>query len=426
MATKTSPPTEVAVVPGVEIDNEAGAAPGPAPAPAGASAPSAEQEAELATKIAAKGYAANDPRAAIFGKRMSQFERDRTELANLGEGELELGDRLAGVEPTPAGGQPQGAPAPAISDPQEEVPDESAAASPGPAPLATVPGKVKIIVDGQEREVDNDEVTRAGIAALQKLNTGDARLAQAATYEAQLRDWSRSEEARLNALAASAAQQRAPSPTPPSPGAEAPADVEGTVQKALDLLVDDKRGDAARLIAQVITRAATVAPVSPAGPQPGPAGAETRFAVTPPPVRRGPSDIEIGNRVFNEEYSDLTDQAFEVAKQLADAKLRDPANASRDIRDIVREAANTARRVSPPPAPGVTLGAPAPAAPAPVAPSPGDAAHDARRKLVARVPVAPVGASARSEPVSPAPKLPTNAEYVATLRRNNRSNSSPR
>lgn len=452
-------PAEQPITPGIEPNPEEGAAPAPGPvAPEGddnAGPPAPLNEAERKELVKQKAYGARpDPRADIYKRRTVLAEAERQEFHEQDPEQARISDELA-AGASPAGGQPPGEEddggegSPAEGGAPSPAPAPAAPASPAPAPVALNQGKVKIKVDGVEQEVSTDEVHRAGIEALQKRGAADARLRDASTYEARLRDHGAylakvqaNLEQGLDADGRPIRAQGAPvSPSPPSSGAAAPTaeQVRASVKSALDLIVQDKSDEAAeRLTELIVGRAGQAAPAQPAGPQPAPTGAESRTRLAPVPTRRGREEIREANEVFNTEYSDLAqdDRAFAYTQALVKGAIADQANDFRSLTDIYREAANSARQLfggsaapapGPAPAPSPAPGpAPAPQ-PAPAGPTPGQQAHEARRNLKARIPLAPAGASARAPAPGPSgPPIPSNKDYVRQLQRANKSNSSPR
>jgi copper chaperone CopZ len=396
---------EEEIVPGIEPTNGADVVAAESAAP---QTPEeiAQAEATLRQKLEEKSFAKSDPRAAMWARRAEQSVEERNEAIAGDSVQTAMLDTLAGA-------QPDDAPADEVATELEETPP--------PAPVASAPEKVKIVVDGQEREVSRDDVIKAGVATLQKQSAADQRLQDAATYEARVRAWAQSEHERLKQVAATAVQA---SPPLPATGAQAPADVQAEVNKALGLLVDGQQEDAAKQLTEVLSRLAKQAAPATVGPAALANGAESQVTVTPPPVRRSREELSLANTVFNTEYANLDDNAFKFTQALVQAGLRDPANAFRPITDIVREAGNRAREVFA----GTAAPAPvqSPAAPAPTAPSPGQQALGVRRELKARIPLSPTGASARAPISDGTPQVPSNRDYVKQLQRRNGSNSAPR
>jgi hypothetical protein len=366
-----------------------------------------QRENELRKKLDEKSFSKQDKRAAMWDRRREIVAAEREEFAQSDPAQSRVSDQLAGAETA----EEIDAAAAAADDAGQEPPAGD------DAPIASAAKMVKIVVDGVEREVSEDDVKNAGVAALQKLSAADARLQAAATYEAQLKEWAQSEEARLKAIAAAARQ----SPPLPATGAQAPVDVKAAVVKSMSLLVEGQQEEAAELLTSVLSRQNAPASPQAAGPGTEPNGADSQLTVQPPPVRRSKVEIEEANRVFNEEYGDLSDAAFAFTKELALANLRDPSNSGRNVTDIVRAAGNKARVVFKNVTPPAQSDDPPPAL------TPGEQQAEVRRQLKARIPLAPTGASARAPaPPSTTPRVPTNKDYVAMLQRRAGSNSTPR
>jgi hypothetical protein len=402
--TQAPAPAEAPIDPGVELDEVVAE---PAAAAAQPVEDAAAQESDLRRKLDEKSFSKADPRAAMWAKRSGIVDAERQELVDSDPGQARAGDAIAGAEPSAEDVDA----AAAAADDAAGAPGDAQ----GDAPIASAAKMVKIVVDGVEREVSEDDVRNAGVAALQKLSAADARLQESATHEARVRAWAEAEEARLRAIAASIRT----SPPPSATDAQAPEDVKSTIEKSLGMLVEGQQKEAAELLASVLNRRNATASPETAGRGADPNGADSQLTVQPPPVRRSKTEIEEANRVFNDEYGDLNDAAFEFTKELALANLRDPSNASRNVTDIVRAAGNKARAVFK----NVTPPAPTPSA----APTPGADAQESRRQLKGRIPLAPTGASARAPaPPSEGPRLPTNKDYVAALQRRSGSNSIPR
>lgn len=413
MGKRAAQPVEQ-ITPGAEPDGETTQV--EAAAPAAPELTPEQQEADLRQKIADKGFAKQDPRAAMWAKRSEMAAAERAELVETDADQAQALDSIAGATPETA--EEIDAAAAAADDAGD--PDGDAAPA-GDEPLALPPEKVKIVVDGQEREVPRDEVIKAGVATLQKQVAADVRLQEAATYEARVRDWAKTEHEKLQQQAAALAQRQA-SPPPPATGAQAPEDAQATVNKALELLVDGEKDEAAKLLSSLFTRPVSqAAPVTPAGPADRPNGAEVQAAVTPPPVRRSREELAEANRIYSTEYADIDkdDRAYTFTQSLVQASLRDPANAFRPIGDIVREAGNKARAVfaQVPPTPA------APAAQPAAEPTPGQQALEGRRTLKARIPISPTGASVRATTASQAPAGLSNKDYIQQLQRRSGSNA---
>lgn len=391
------------VTPGAEPDGEV--TPVEAATQAAPELTPEQQEADLRQKISDKSFSKHDARAAMWAKRSEMAAAERAELVDSDAEQAQALDDIAGAT--------QGDP--------EEIDAAAAAADDADAPLALPAEKVKIVVDGQEREVPRDEVIKAGVATLQKQAAADVRLQEAATYEARVRDWARTEHEKLQEQAAALAQRQA-SPPPPATGAQAPEDVQASVSKALELLVDGEKDEAAKLLTSVFSRSVPqAAPATPAGPADRPHGAEVQAAVTPPPARRSREELAEANRIYSAEYADIDkdDRAYTFTQSLVQASLRDPANAFRPIGDIVREAGNKARSVfaQVPQTPA------APAAQPASEPSPGQQALEGRRTLKARIPISPTGASVRATTASQAPAGVSNKDYIQQLQRRSGSNA---
>jgi hypothetical protein len=407
---------------GIEIDEGTSAPVAPA-APIAPAEPELTER-EIKTKIANKRFK-DDARSAIFERRNAMSLEERQELENSD------GESLAILE-AHAGHQREGVVSTAPLAPREPaVPAAPAApaAAPGApapqAPVATNSNRYKLSIYGQEQEVGEDEIIQAGIQALQKQHAADARMRDAATYEARLNKWAQDlqafadQKAQEEARTASSRIQpgTAGNPAPTSTGVAAVVDP-ATMRAAMEAMENLDTAKATELMQKAINDA-VVAGRS-AAPAPSPATSPQATGGVPrlPPA---PADIwsddqrASANKVFNSEFAHFTDAQFNAAKAAVDEAMADPANAGQSLATIVRNVCRTTQRFMPAGA------APAPAQ-VPVNPTAEELAR--RQVLKARIPVTPPAASLRAAtPAAPEFRGQSPADYVQQLRRRSGSNS---
>lgn len=316
-----------------------------------------------------------------------------------------VGVKRAAAPAAPAAAAPPVAPAPAGPPGDDDEDDDDVATPAG--------RKFKITVYGEPvREADEDEVIRAGVAALQKDGASDMRMRGAAEYEKNLRAYALQLQGFADSLAAGRTD---PASTSPTPSGVAGVVDEASVKQAFELVSDGKPDEAAKLVTKAI-RDAVAAGRADTSPTPAPrtTGAVPSFQVPTLPAMRSRTEIVEANTVFEGEYGELVaeDAAFTVAQSLIKAKLADPANTGRSATDLVREVGNFVR-----------ASRRAPAGPAGPAPSHASVELGARRTLKARVALTPPVAAGRAPGAPEAPRFPSNADYVQQLRKRSGSNT---
>ena len=415
------------VLHGVEGGGEQEGAAGAAPAPAGPESEREKQTQSLQEKLNQHRY--QDPkRAAIYAKRDEMTIEERQALAKEDAESLAILDAQAGAEPVTTPVAPAAPVAPAPTPAVPAAPTPQAAAPTAPAAIAPTSKKYKLVVDGQEREANEDEVVQAGIQTLQKQAAADTRLREAATYEARLTEWQRQLQQYADTIARTGNVQQAQpgtagTPAPTTPGVAGKVD-KAKVREALDALY--RNGDvdgSTELLNAAIADAVASAPRAPAPAAPAAPAAHGEVPRLPAVATDPWSDDQrqAANRVFNAEFGHLTDAQFGVAQKALDRAMADPANRGKDLVTMVRTVC-VAAELLPTAAPAPT---PPPVPPAPAAPTPTQAELDGRRVLKGRLPLTPpVGAGRAPQAAAPAPRPLTNSEYVAQLRRRSGSNSS--
>lgn len=405
--------------PAVVEPNTDPAAPAAAPTPEGSEAaqPVVESHQELMKR---KGFK-DDKRNAIFTKRNNMTLEEREAFRAEDPEQSDLSDTIAGFAPTPEESAVARAAAPPAAAPA--VPGSSAAPAPAAqAPVATPTGKAyKLIIHGREAgEVSEEQVIQAGVAALQKQHSGDETLRQAATRTAQLVEY----EAKLQRIADNLAKGLDPEGRPinpagsPGPGQPPTTGVAGAIDKAMFAKATEAlvRGDDAvgtDLLVQAVMDAVNRGRVEPAT-----APRTVEVPSLPQVVTSGSwsdAQLQSAKRIANDEFGDFDDERWGVLQQKMGAALNDPANAGKDISFLVMKAGNEARRAHVTPAVQVI----------PV--DPVQQQLDARGAVKARIPVTPPPTSARVPPAAPTgPSIPSNKDYVHSLRVKSGSNSAPR
>lgn len=285
----------------------------------------------------------------------------------------------------------------------------------------------RIRVYGRDtREVPQDEVIRAGLAALQKRDAADRILEEAATREAQLVEWQREVEAWANERVQDGTRTAtggAPNPQPPTPGvASAEAKALARQHAAAVGAGDDEK--AAEIMLQII--AANQKAVEQLNPtQPGSRQGSKPMPEPPKPRARtaaqpwSTDDLDRINTVFEKDYSDLLDDpvTYGAARELMAERLKDPNYIGTDPDDLVKDVATTVqRRMAGQSAAPAKRGTPANAR----------QQIESRKTLKAQIPMTPPAAAGRAPGRQGAPerKIPTRSEYVSQLARRTGSNKS--
>lgn len=289
-------------------------------------------------------------------------------------------------------------------------------------------GPFKIRVYGNEQEVSEEEVIKAGIAALQKQHAGELRLQDAATREAQLEEWEGQLRAYAENLRKKGVQDGAQKPTgesatpqPPGTGAAA-KEVADLRRKAGEALLRGDDAQYAELTAQADQKlqdaivAAIAARSATTNPQSSEQGSVPEL---PARERRDPwsrDDRVKINQVFNTDYADLleSDATFNRTQQLMQEALEDPANLGQSPEELARRVGDSVRTL---------YGKQAPRREEP-APSRTQQTLESRRRLKQQIPLTPPAGSGRAPAAAQTPKFPSNKDYVQQLRQRSGSNSS--
>lgn len=382
----------------------------------------AAQEQSKREKIAAKTFK-DDKRSAIAGRHSTARTQAADAFRQENAAEAAHLEQVAGTAPSPD----------LLARLEAEVSGEDLAppspeSPPAPAPLNPVAAQTrayKIRYYGQERDASEEEVIQAGVAALQKQHAGELRLQDAATREAQLRDWEAQLRTYAETLRTPSVQGGTPdttggstTPQPPDPGA-AGQEVNDLRLKAAQALLqgDDTKyaelsGKADQLFFDAITRATA--------PKQRATQSSEQGAVPEPPARptREPwsrEDRIAINQVFEHDFADLLadDDAFEHARWLMERELSKANNLGRQPAEIAQAVGKKVRAATgtepPAPQPSVT-----------------QQTLEQRRTLKAQIPLTPPAGSGRVELGRSAPpnRQQANKAYVQQLRRRSGSNSS--
>lgn len=342
----------------------------------------------------------DDAFAAILEKRREQLQRE-TEAARAAEPEeiAEL-ERQAGtyVEPDE----------PVIEDP--EVIDE-----PTPPEPEKPKRKQKIVVYGQEREVDEEEVLKAGIQTLQKERAADQRLEQAQQierqvqeFQAQLATW---EQNLRRGLDREGNPLTPPAAAPAKPATD-PAKLREKAKAAQAAVWEGDVDKSAALMTEIFEELSQVQPAASPEEMRRLAREEWERAEAERKAReekRAEEEFERQrqetNRVFAEEFADIAadDDLFAItANRFQRLREQHPA---KPMTELAREAGTYVRErwlkneEEPEPVPDLT----------------------ARRERKTRTPAPPAAAqSARRKPPEPAAPDYSAKTYVETLRRTRR------
>jgi hypothetical protein len=401
----------------------------PAPAPAGPAPAPTPDEKTIAKMVASKRYK-DEGRSAIFERRNAMTLEERQELENLDAESAAILEAHAGqpraatVSTAPLAPREPGAPVEPVqaAAPGPVAPVAAPGAPIAPTPVASNERRYKLQVYGVEQEASEDVVIAAGIQALQKQHAADARMQDAATYEARLTAWQNQLQAyaddlqrRTSTVPGQAQPGTAGNPAP-TPGGAAAVDP-ATVQQAMEAMENLDSAKAAQLMQKAINDA--VAQGRAPAPAPAPAApSQTGGVPRLPTAASDPWDNDqrsAANRVFNTEFAHFTDAQFNAAKAAVDEAMADPANRGQDLGTIVRSVCRTTQRF--------VAATPAPAPAAPANPTADELAR--RQVLKARIPVTPPAASMRSATsAAPEVRYPSGSEYVQQLRSRSGSNSS--
>lgn len=288
----------------------------------------------------------------------------------------------------------------------------------------------KIRVYGEEKEVSEEEVVQAGIAALQKQHAGELRLQDAATREAQLEEWegqlrAYAEQLRKKGVQDGARQSTGTSatPQPPDTGA-AGKEVAELRRKAGEALLRGDDTQYAELNAQAdakLQEAIVAAIASRSTKTESQSSEQGSVPELPARERRDPwsrDDRVKINQVFESDYADLlkSDATFDRAQQLMQEALQDPANLGRPPEELARKVGDAVRLLY-----GVERPAPRQEEPAP---SRTQQTLESRRRLKQQIPLTPPAGSGRAPAAAKTSSIPSNKDYIQQLRRRSGSNSS--
>lgn len=383
---------------------------GPDNQPAAAAAP--PEEGEPAKEGGDDPKPPPDPREAIYKNAAAQRDRELAEVSE--DDQVKQLDRYAGAAQPETQDEPDDDAAKAGASDTREAPAGEAPASAG----------VRLQVYGEEIEVSHDDVMQAGIQTLQKERAAEYRLKQAADAERALRQYRKElDEYRERLLAkAQGRQTDQPDPektAPPKSGATVTQDSEKIAEKANAVAEAIYRGDSAEVSKALTELLAGVAQGRTATPPTADVNEVVETALQrrqeQEEAARREETRKAVNRTFNEEFSDVSNdaEAFAVAQARFKAMLADPENEGKSQVEIARLAGDHARKrlhLQPPGSGGGTGQQPATA-------SGGKKASDelAERREVKRTIVHSRPTSQRMP--APQPKqFPTNKEYVARLR----------
>lgn len=368
------PPDTGPTEPDLTPPQEAAAAPRSAPKPE-------EKEKEVELEPAYK----TDPRNEIYAKRSRDLEAQQ--------------------------GQDEGV-FPPMTGPEDEPGDELPAEPEKPV-IASGGKSVKINVYGEEREVPESEVIRAGVATLQKDAAADIRLRNAAQKEAELK---RQEEALLRAsenLRKGLDVNGQPLATTPHLPAKGVAGSRTISKEAMEQLADETvkalySGDADEAkkalmaytgqLQQAQSQQSHVDPAIVKSVEDAVlANIQTRQA-----AERDEQDRLEANRIFREDFRDISSDpdTFAMARGLVARLASDPEWQSRSRAEVAREVGNRIRKLS-----GQPSGDPL----------------EARRGTKRNLPTQP---QATGRTPAPQPqRFPSNTDYIQQLRANSGSNS---
>lgn len=432
VTTMDGTPSGPVVQHGAEVSEAAPVAPAPAPAAPATEPPPDEKT--LAKMIANKRYR-DDSRSAIFERRNAMSLEERQQLESLDAESASILEAQAGMprgatvstaplaprEPAAPVAQTPTAPAAPMAAPVADP-----AAPSAQQPVASNSRSYKLSVYGQEQVVAEDQVIQAGIQALQKQHAADARMRDAATYEARVSAWANEvqrwadDKARELTSREQARPGTAGGAAPTTPGVAAVVD-QATLRQAMEALENLDSAKATELMQKAINDAVTkglaVSTPAPVQAAPSPAtGGVPRLQ----PAASDPWSTDqraAANRVFNSEFAHFTDAQFSAAQAAVADAMDDPSNVGKDLATIVRTVCRTTQRFMP----ASSTPAPMPAAPA----NPTQEELEGRRVLKARIPVTPPAASMRAaSSAAPEVRYPSGSEYVQQLRRRSGSNSS--
>lgn len=364
--------------------------PAPRAADPGEEAPVVDE----ATLEAQQNYK-SDPRNEIFRKRSLQLEAQAAEIpppeditaANIAAAEAEARGE---------GRQPDGEPA-AVRQPS----------------LAPRQKMVKIRVYGEEREVSEEAVYRAGVATLQKDAAADRKMSEVATRESALnREAERLVRVAANLRNGLDEHGQPIAAQPPKPGAanrkiskEKLEAVSGAVYSGDTGKLTETLGE---LLDEVVATTGTPNQASPEVLQSTVDAVLTRIEAgrrqqqDEAAAEAAERDRQEGNRVFATEFEtitrdpDLMAMAGGIMRRLA----ADPSWGSQGHVAIARE---VGRRVT--------------------AKTGGKPQTEIERRQSAKRHLAGSGAGGRHVPAPTGPQVPTNKQYIEQLRRNSGSNS---
>ena len=294
-----------------------------------------------------------------------------------------------------------------MAGPEDPEPEAEPEAAPEKS-LAPAEKSVKIKVYGEEREVSESDVIRAGVATLQKDAAADIRMAKAARREAELK---REEERILRAAENLRkgldvnGQPLATNPQPPAQGVAGSRTIDkGMLEGAVKALYSGDTEEATEALQTVFTAMQQAQ--------------GTSNQVTPEIVKsvedavlanisarqsaeRDEQDRLEANRIFREDFREIAENpdAFAMAKGLVASLNDDPQWQSRTRAEIAREVGSRIRKL---------------------AGKPGDPLA-ARRDQKRNLPNA--GTAAGRQPAPQPQQFPSNSDYIQQLRANSGSNS---
>lgn len=310
-----------------------------------------------------RGLKANvDPvREAIMkkskGERKRRHKEDRAELDQEGK---DLQDAMEAE----VRGEPHQFDDDYVEEPDPEAEKEPAKAEKAPDPVDSGADVVTIKVDGEEQEVSQSAINKAGIAALQKESTADKRMKDATQYEASVRTLEASVRKQLEDL--QAAQTAAPTDEGstagdneanlPDKGAVAEV-VKEKVQQVAEAIYAGDQDQVTESLTEALTSVAQGRPSS------TPPLDAKQFAEDVMESMRKTADdekaeraaeerksvAETVNTTFQKEFSDLytDDRGFRLTKAEFEGLCEERPEADRV--ELMREAAGTVNKIVNPP-----------------------------------------------------------------------------